>query len=460
MLKSETNSIRFSDLVSALSVALDLTEGQPMGHAVRSTILGMRIAEELNLPAQDCSDLYYALLLKDAGCSTNSARMHQILGSDEIQAKREIKFEDWTKPSLSGLRYLLRNTLNGAPLTRRLIKAVELGLKQKQNNAALIGARCERGAEIAHKLGLSEATAEAIRSLDEHWNGGGYPEHRKGEQIPVLARIINVSQTLEVFATEYGPNEALEAVCNRSGTWFDPEIVRVVRGLRDETDLWQKLQSKEAREHVMQMEPGAAIPASSERIDSICNAFAEVIDAKSPYTFHHSLGVTEAAVAIAAGLGLTPNTITLVRRASLLHDIGKLSVSNAILEKPGKLTDSEWKIVKMHPVYTQVILKQISGFENLAFIAAAHHERLDGTGYPNGLNLEQLPLTARIICVADVFQALSEKRPYRDSLPSEVVFRMMEEDLPNRLDAACFAVLRESTVEKTEANAKAQSAGK
>ncbi|GAC1514362.1 MAG: 3'3'-cGAMP-specific phosphodiesterase [Terriglobales bacterium] len=460
MLKSETTSIRFSDLVSALSVALDLTEGQPIGHAVRSTILGMRIAKDLKLPAQDCSDLYYALLLKDAGCSANSARMYQILESDEIQAKREIKFEDWTKPSLSGLRYLLRNTLAGAPLTRRLVKVIELGVQQKRNNAALIGARCERGAEIAHKLGLSEATAEAIRSLDEHWNGGGYPEHRKGAEISMLARIINVSQTLEVFATTYGSNEAVDAVCHRSGTWFDPEIVRVVRGFRHDTELWQQIKSNEVREHVMQMEPGAAIPASSEGIDSICNAFAEVIDAKSPYTFNHSLGVTEAAVAIATGLGLAPNTITLVRRASLLHDIGKLSVSNSILEKPGKLTDSEWKIVKMHPIYTREILKQISGFENLAFIAAAHHERLDGTGYPNGLSLEQLPLTARIICVADVFQALSEKRPYRDSLPTEVVFSMMERDLPKRLDSECFAELRKGVLNKSEGNAKAHSAGK
>jgi response regulator RpfG family c-di-GMP phosphodiesterase len=180
-------TIRLSDLISALSVALDLTEGQPMGHAVRSCLIGMGIAEELKLPQTVCSDLYYALLLKDAGCSTNSARLHQILGADEIQAKREIKFEDWTKPSLSGLRYLLRNILTGAPLASRLVRAVQLGFEQNRNNAELIGARCERGAEIASQLGLSDATAQAIRSLDEHWNGGGYGHHLKGENIPLLA---------------------------------------------------------------------------------------------------------------------------------------------------------------------------------------------------------------------------------------------------------------------------------
>src|SRR5262249_26032118 len=152
------------------------------------------------------------------------------------------------------------------------------------------------------------------------------------------------------------------------------------------------------------------------------SAFAEVIDAKSPYTYRHSMGVASAAVQISEELGLAPNTVTMVRRAALLHDVGKLSVSNAILEKPGKLDESEWAIMKLHPVYTEKILKNIAGFEHLAFIAGAHHERLDGKGYPNGLGADDLPLPARIICVADVYQALSEKRPYRDSLPADVVF--------------------------------------
>ena len=455
-------TIRLSDLVSALSVALDLTEGQPMGHAVRSCVLGMRIAEELLLSPQDRSDLYYALLLKDAGCSTNSARLHQILGSDEIRAKREIKFEDWTKPSLSGLRYLLRNILTGAPLSRRLVRAVRLGMEQNRNNAELIGARCERGADIALQLGLTRNTADAIRCLDEHWNGGGYGEHRKGEEIPLLARIINVSQTMEVFASERGPAAAVRVIQERSGTWFDPAIARAVRSFEHDAALWRTVRSQEVREFVVQMEPGASVAASPERIDKICLAFGEVIDAKSPYTYRHSLGVAKAAVEIAESLGLAPATVTLVRRAALLHDIGKLSVSNTILEKPGKLTDAEWTVMKQHPIYTRLILQTITGFEHLAFVAGAHHERMDGKGYPDGLTAEQLPLTARIICVADVFQALTEKRPYRDSLPVDVVFKMMEQDGPSRLDQECYAALKGTTARQAaqgEENKQAQAAG-
>lgn len=452
-------TIRLSDLVSALSAALDLTEGQPMGHAIRSCILGMRIAEELQLPAQSCSDLYYALLLKDAGCSTNAARMHQILGSDDIRAKREVKFEDWTKPSLSGLRYLLRNVLPGKSLTQRLMKAVAVGLQQNRNNAEVIGARCERGAEIARKVGMSEATAQAIHSLDEHWNGAGYPQHRKGEDIPLLSRIINVSQTLEVFASARGPAEGIKVISERGGTWFDPEIVRVVRSLEPDKSLWERVGSKNAREYVMQMEPGVAISASPERIDSICHAFAEVIDAKSHYTYSHSLGVASAAVEIAEGLALAPQTITMVRRAALLHDIGKLAVSNAILEKPGKLDDLEWQSMKMHPAYTRVILRMISGFDHLAFIAGAHHERLDGKGYPEGLTADQLPLTARILCVADVYQALSEERPYREGLAQDVVFGIMDKDIPTQLDPECMRALKRRKSVSQERSEKAHGAG-
>jgi putative nucleotidyltransferase with HDIG domain len=211
------------------------------------------------------------------------------------------------------------------------------------------------------------------------------------------------------------------------------------------------------------MEPGVAVAASAERVDHICQAFAQVIDAKSHYTYSHSIGVASAAVEIAEALNLAPQTITMVRRAALLHDIGKLSVSNAILEKPGKLTDQEWEAVRMHPVYTRLILRMITGFEHLAFIAAAHHERLDGKGYPENLDGDNLPLTARILCVADVYQALSEKRPYREGLEDEVVFGIMEKDAPTRLDPKCLDALKQnsgSTAAEgvSEANDKAQAA--
>jgi putative nucleotidyltransferase with HDIG domain len=307
---------------------------------------------------------------------------------------------------------------------------------------------------------MSEATAAAIHSLDEHWDGGGYPESRRGEEIPLLARVMNVSQTLEVFAHRHGPRTAVQAISHRSGRWFDPQVVRVARSLESEESLWNQVQGSDAREQVLRMEPGIALPASPERIDSICHAFAQVIDTKSPYTFHHSLGVAEAAAAIAERMVLSPQTCTLVRRAALLHDIGKLSVSNAILEKPGKLTPEEWFVMRMHPVHTKTILSKIRSFDHLACVAGAHHERLDGTGYPEGLQADAMTLPARIIAVADVYQALSEKRPYRESLPADVVFGIMDRDIPARLDGDCLSALKQSkTLHSSKEEARSTAAG-
>lgn len=283
---------------------------------------------------------------------------------------------------------------------------------------------------------------------------------RRGREIPLLARIMNISQTLDVFANRSGPRAAVKAVADRSGRWFDPEIVRAVCSLENDAELWQRAMAKNARDHVLAMEPGIALPASPERIDSICTAFAQVIDAKSPYTFYHSVGVADAASAIAAQMGLAPSTRTMIRRAALLHDIGKLSVSNAILEKPDKLTPEEWAIMRGHPGYTRIILREIRGFDDLAFIAGAHHERLDGTGYPDGLRAEQMSIPARIIAVADVYQALSEKRPYRESLPLEMVFEIMDRDIPHRMDADCLDALKQSkAVASFAVKAKAHGAG-
>jgi len=182
--------------------------------------------------------------------------------------------------------------------------------------------------------------------------------------------------------------------------------------------------------------------ASHARIDSICQAFADIVDAKSPFTFQHSMGVATNAVAIAKQLGLGAPKITTVRRAALLHDIGKLGVSNAILDKPSKLTESEWDAMKMHPVYTRQILEIITGFEEIAEVAGAHHEKLDGSGYPNHITENEMSLLQRVVAVADVFQALSEKRPYRDALSPEVVLTMIASDVPKKLDAECVQALR------------------
>lgn len=433
-------TLRAADVISALSYALDLTEGQPMGHAVRGCLIGLRLADRLGLPEQVRADLYYALLLKDCGCSSNSARLAAILGGDEVRAKREVKLTDWTRASWETFRYLRRNAATGLPWPRRAWRMARIALRSRADSREVVQLRCERGAEIARRIGFSPAVSAAIRALDEHWDGHGQPLGLRRDQIPFLARVVNLCQTLEVFAAAEGPRRGLEVLRRRAGRWFDPELVAAARGLENDAELWRLVAGPEARARVLDLEPGVDLMAA-ERLDEVCAAFADVVDAKSPYTFRHSEGVTGYAQRIAKRLNLPARVQTLIRRAALLHDIGKLAVPNSILDKPGKLTGEEWEVMKRHPYFTEQILNRIGGFAELSFIAAAHHERLDGRGYFRGLNADQLPVAARVIAVADVFEALSARRPYREALPTERVLALMREDSPRALDPACLEAL-------------------
>ncbi|MBC7924985.1 MAG: HD domain-containing protein [Bryobacteraceae bacterium] len=441
---SAAPTIRLAEVISSLSFALDLTEGQAMGHSVRACIIAMHIGEEIRLTPEELGDLYYASLMKDAGCSTNSSRMYQILGTDDIKAKRDVKVTDWTRLNWESLSYAISHVQTGAPFLERVRAIVDVAQNQKRTAKELVTMRCERGSFIARRIGLSENSASAIHSLDELWSGAGQPTGLCREEIPVLSRVMNLSQNLEVFYSTFGPVAALEMARVRSGRWFDPSLVAAFESISKRGKVWDDVDHSSDR--IAGMEPTEQhLVADPDTLDSICLAFADVIDAKSPFTFRHSTGVAGAAVAIARTLELSEQEVTTIRRAALLHDIGKLSVPNSILDKPGKLTNDEWQVVKKHPYYSFEILKKVPGFTEISEIAASHHEKLDGSGYFRGQDGDQMPLSARILVVADIYDALAAKRPYRDALPLETVFEIIAKDAPKALDAQCFEALKCST---------------
>ncbi|MBV9770979.1 MAG: hypothetical protein JOZ32_15500, partial [Bryobacterales bacterium] len=223
--------IRVSEIISSLSFALDLTHSQPVGHAVRTCVFGMHIAKEIGLPIDAQGDLYYALLMKDAGCSSNASRMFQILGTDDIRAKSDVKTTDWTRVGWESLQYALSHVRTGAPFLERVRALFDVAVHQKQNAKELVQIRCERGAAIARRIGLPEATAAAIHSVNELWNGSGQPNGLRGKDIPLLGRILTLAQTLDVFYSSYDAAAALKVAQERSGRWFDPNLVRAFHSL-------------------------------------------------------------------------------------------------------------------------------------------------------------------------------------------------------------------------------------
>ncbi len=344
------------EMLVALSFALDLTQGAVPGHAIRSCLLAVRIAHEIGLEQSVISDLYYASLLKDVGCSSNAARMCQIVGGDDRIVKAGAKLEDWTRPltpKLSKAKLLWQQVLPDASALRKTARIAKIAATQHRNNRDLIGIRCDRGAMIVRKLGLGIPVAMAVRHLDEHWNGGGYPSGFKGAAIPILSRIIGVAQHLDAFCMAHGPETAIDTLVRRSRRWFDPELTAAAVSLDHSHRLWINClpgdSAEETRVAVLHLNPERPTQLSALNIDAICETFADVVDAKSPFTYRHSLGVMDAAVTIANVLGLAPDRIRLIRRVALLHDVGKLSVPNTILDKPTRLTNDELAIVKDHP---------------------------------------------------------------------------------------------------------------
>jgi len=439
--------LRVAEVVSALSHALDLTTGQPIGHSVRTCILGMRIGAEIGLPVAMQNALYYALLLKDCGCSANASKTFHALGSDDIKAKRDVKTTDWTRMSWETLQYALSHVAPGKPFLERSRTLLALALKGKRHTKEVTKIRCERGSMLARLMGLPQSTADGILNLDEHWDGGGNPVGMRRSEIPILSRIMLLAQTLEVFFATQNADAAVDVVKQRSRKWFDPDLVKAACSLAARGSLWADVAGEESFDLILNMEPEQKMmEQGNSTLDSICVAFANIVDAKSPFTFNHSSGVANAAVAIARTLELDRERIFFIRHAALLHDLGKLSVPNSILEKPGKPDAAEWAVLKLHPYYTWKILQGISSFHEMSEVAASHHEKLNGNGYFRGLNAHHLSLESRILAVADIFDALSAKRPYRDSLPLETVFEIMHKDAPHAIDATCLKALEESRI--------------
>jgi putative nucleotidyltransferase with HDIG domain len=454
----QTSSARFEgtaaqdpslqQILVALSFALDLTEGAVAGHAIRSSLLAVRLARAIGLSERMISDLYYACLLKDVGCSSNSARMCQIVGGDDRAVKAGAKLADWTqplKPKLSTMKLLWREVLPEGSMLAKGARILKLAATQHRNNKELIELRCDRGAQIVRKLGLGMEVAIAVRHLDEHWDGGGYPQGLQGSRIPIVSRLMGVAQHLDAFCMDQGPQIAIDVLCERSKRWFDPELTRAAVKLHKAKKLWQYClpgdKVEEARAAILDVESAHPRELSAVDIDTICEAFSDVVDAKSPFTYRHSVGVRDAAVAIGNELGLPPERMQMLRRAALMHDLGKLSVSNSILDKAGKLTAEEFGSLKKHPGLSAQILGRIEAFAEIAVIAGEHHEKLDGSGYPYGLSAEHLSLESRLLTVADIYGALSEDRPYRGALSPAEITGIMERDVPGKLDAVCYDAL-------------------
>lgn len=437
-----------SEVLGSLSHALDLTEGQDPGHCVRCCFIGTWIGEKLGLSSGAAADLYYTLLLKDLGCSSNAARICQLYLTDDHSFKKGFKTVDGS--TKQAIAFVLRHTATNESFIKRAKTVSDVLRNADELVKDVFETRCQTGADIARQMRFSDAVADSIAGLDEHWDGGGQPYRLKGDQIPLFSRIALLAQVMEVFSRSAGPDAALREVEWRSGTWFDPEIVRAALSCGRDPKFWEALMAEDIERRVFAMEPAQyALSLDDGLLDEIVKGYARVIDAKSPFTYGHSERVAHYTGLITEELSLGETTRRWMWRTAMMHDIGKLGVSNQILDKSGKLTDEEFESIKRHPILTESILHQVRPFRPMAWIAATHHERLDGRGYPHGLSADALTREMRVLTVADIFEALSADRPYRSALPLAEVRDIMGKMVGTAVDGDMLEALW-SVVEKNE----------
>ena len=433
-------SVSLAELVGAFSYALDITEGQPAGHCVRACWIGSHIGRAIGLTPQQLHDFYYTLLLKDLGCSSNAARICELYEADDRAFKQGHKTVGTSLAAT--LHFVFAKTARGRSLGQR---ASAIGNILKNGPAIadeMILSRCTRGADIARLLRFSDDVCDGIYRLDEHWDGSGRPGRLSGDKIPLFSRIALLAQIADVFHTHAGRDAAVAEIRRRSGTWLDPELVAAFEGLAENDAFWAGLVSPFLDARLVALAPPeTAGTVDDDYLDAIARAFGEVIDAKSPYTAGHSSRVADIASAIADRMDVPASRRRWLYRAALLHDIGKLGVSNTILDKPGKLDEAEWEVMRTHASHTQEILGRVGVLADLAPVAAAHHERLDGKGYPLGLAEYQITRETRIITVCDFYDALTADRPYRGAMPVEDALAIIEEQVGRAIDGDCFEAL-------------------
>jgi HD-GYP domain-containing protein (c-di-GMP phosphodiesterase class II) len=295
---------------------------------------------------------------------------------------------------------------------------------------------------LAARLDLGDDVRASLKQTFERWDGKHAPLGLKGEEILLTSRLIHLANLVEVFHRAEGVEAAISAARARSGSEFDPALVDLF--CAEAPALCENLDAATHWEIVIAAEPSLAAVVSDEPFEDVLEAMADFVDLKSPYTIGHSRGVADLAAAAGRAYGLLSNEVVLIRRAGLVHDFGRLGVSNGVWDKRGSLTQSEIERVRLHPYLSERMLAFSPALAPLGAIAGQHHERLDGSGYPRGLSAAAITPAGRLLAAADVYHAMGEARPHRPPRTSqEAAAELRAEVTAGRLDGdAVDAVLR------------------
>jgi HD-GYP domain-containing protein (c-di-GMP phosphodiesterase class II) len=435
-------SVRVAEVIAALSLASDLGMALPLGHGLHSTLVAMRLADRLGVDAETASQTYYTCLLFYVGCTANADVAAEIFGADDSLTRyaTPARFGSRAEMVAGFLRAIAPP--DGAPLVRARQLAHGLprvALVFKEHLAAF----CEVAQMLTDRLGVPGSVGPLFGQVAERWDGKGQPGRAKRDEIPLPVRVVHVARDAAFQRMLGGDELAARVIRERAGHAFDPAVAAL---LADEAaDILALDADALAWDETLASEPRPYRSLEGETIDRALAAMGDFTDLVSPYLVGHSAGVAELAAAAGERCSLTHPEVVLLRRAGLVHDLGRVAVPVRIWQKQGRLTADEWERVRLHPYFAERVLTHSPFLSGLAPVASAHHERMDGSGYHRGLTAATLTPAARLLAAADACYAMTEPRPHRAPLsPEQAAKTLGEECRAGLLDADAVAAVAEA----------------
>lgn len=429
---------RLVELLAPLSLVTDQGMGAPDEQALRSCLVATGLARRMGMDDSAVGNVYYATLLEHLGCTATAHEEAARLGGDELATRPIVSRTDFARPG--EVLAMLRRVGSGRPLASRARASIGLMTGESWGQEVMAGV-CEVGAAFARQLGMPAVVETSVGQMFERWDGKGSPGGLRGETIQTPARFAVLASQAVSIASAAGVDEAIEAVGRRAGGWFDPTIATAFE--THGRDLLSVLMTSDALQLVVELEPMPWRVVSEIRLDEIAAVFGRIVDLKSTFTLGHSIGVADLALAAGRSYGLQEEETVRLRRAALLHDLGRVGVPAGIWEKRGRLTQGEWERVRLHAYQTERILARSPGLAGIAELAGMHHERLDGSGYHRQAKGLAATPGARLLAAADAYHAMTEPRPHRRAMTADAAAEeLRSEVMRGRLDGrAADAVL-------------------
>lgn len=376
-----------NEFLLALSFALDFVEmdlfGVVTNHSKRVAYISMKLAENMGLSKQEIFDMVSLAILHDNGISERNLHNEFNKNITDIQ------------------RFELKQ---------------EHGIKGEEN--------------IKHYPFMTDVK-NVISYHHENYDGSGF-FNIKGDEIPIMSQIIKLADTIELSAPLNGMYiedklKLQELVKNGEGTLYAPSLIKAYLDISQKAHFWLDMKDEFISASLQRYMPNFTMNLPISRVNDITRVFTKIIDGKSKFTHMHSKGLSEKADIMGRFYNKSEEEIYKLRIAANLHDIGKLAVSNSILDKPGKLDNREFDIIQQHTYFTRISLQGINGFEEITEWASNHHEKLNGLGYPFRKTGDMLDFNSKLICCLDIYQALMEERPYREPMKHEKAAQIMRE---------------------------------